>query len=174
MTWGADETTLAFNWYIAQNPGNPRLDPTQGLRLLDTAAPGSRLVADSRLAVPVSSLTGSTPGVKGIVVNNNLMLTPDCTTVAGAIRSPHFNRQIHFGFAEYSAATGHLTRKLDWGPAGNVQDGNTYVLWTNGTGSTLVVYEPPGHATRIAILRDGQLTLLPRLPRFAKVLLPVW
>lgn len=54
-------------------------------------------------------------------------------------------------------------------PMGNVIDENTEVLWASSTGSTLVVYEPPGHATRIAIVRDGQLTLLPRLPRFGKV-----
>lgn len=164
LSWGADNTTLAFNWYVAQNPRKPRLYPTQGLRLLDTAAPGANLVTDSHLSVPVSSLTGATGGSK--LMSTTLVLTPDGKTVVSGVMSSHGTQG---GFAEFSAVTGHLKRTLDWGPMGNIIDQNTEVLWTSSTGSTLVVYEPPGHATRIAIVHDGRLTLLPRLPRFGKI-----
>jgi hypothetical protein len=160
LSWGADNTTLAFTWYV----GKLRPEPADGLRLLDTAAPGSRLVAGSRLAVPVSAITGGTGG--STLYSHVLALTPDRRTVVGGVTSA---KQTYGGFAKFSATTGHLERTLDWGPMGNVIDPNNYVLWTNSTGSTLVVYEPPGHATRIGIVHDGRLTLLPRLPRFGKI-----
>jgi hypothetical protein len=162
LSWGADNATLGFNWHVVDN--NPRPEPTDGLRLLDTAAPGSRLVADSRLAVPVSAITAGTGG--STLYSHALALTPDCRAVVGGVTSA---TQTYGGFAKFSAATGHLQRTVDWGPMGNVIDLNNYVLWTNSTGSTLVVYEPPGHATRIGIVHDGRLTLLPRLPPFGKI-----
>jgi hypothetical protein len=49
ISWGGDSTTLAFDWenqsYVV------------GVRLLDTAASGSNLIADSRLAVVESDLS---------------------------------------------------------------------------------------------------------------------
>jgi hypothetical protein len=152
LSWGANSTTLAFNWYGTGS----------GLRLLDVAAPGSNVVADSKLSVPIFSSNGNHATTAGNL-SDIVMLTPDCKTVVGAVTSPHGDNG---GFAEFSAATGHLRRVLDWGPMGTFLGGGPMdVLWTSADGSTLVVYAPPGHSNRIGILHGGKLTLLPQSAR---------
>jgi hypothetical protein len=149
MSWAADNATLAFNWYGAGS----------GLRLLNTTAPGSNVVADSRLSVPIFTRDQNHATSAGYL-SDILMLTPDGKTVVGAISAFHGNDA---GFAEFSAATGRLERRLDWRRWGGHSTGGPMdVLWASDDGGTLVVYAPPGHANQIGILRGDKLTMLPQ------------
>ena len=52
LTWAADDTNLAFNWFAGwQKSQSKPLLPGSGVRMLDTALPESDLVASSRLVL---------------------------------------------------------------------------------------------------------------------------
>jgi hypothetical protein len=156
LSWADDNATLAFNWY-GSRPSGRALLATTGVRLLDTRKPGSDLVAASRLAVRLYHLSGH-PDPTGLVPDV-AMLTPDGRTVVAAVVSRSGTAG---GFAEFSAATGRLLRKLDWRPLdGGAPSGPMDVLWASRSGRTLVVSAPPGYPRRIAIIRGSRMRLLP-------------
>jgi hypothetical protein len=158
MSWAADNATLAFNWYGFRK-GIDSLLPTSGLRLLDVAALGNSVVAGSRLSVPIF-IRDQRRATSAGYLSDILMLTPDGKTVVGAISAFRGNNG---GFAEFSAATGRLERRLGWGPMSGPRTGGPMdVLWASSDGSNLVVYAPPGHWNRIGILHGDKLTLLPQ------------
>lgn len=156
LSWAGDDTTLAVNW-IGVGAGSA-LAPTSGLRLLDTSKPGQQLVPNSRLAVPVHGGNG-VHAISAGELSDIALLAPDGTTVIAAVTTPSGREG---GFAVLSATTGHLERRLDWGPMGGGGNGAPMtVLWASPYGRTLIVYAPPGHPSRIGILRGNRLTLLP-------------
>ncbi len=163
LSWAADSNVLAFNWYgFSRAHQGPDLLPASGLRLLDITRPGTDLVAQSCQSVRIYTRDAN-HATSGGYLSDILMLTPDGETVVGAV---HAFSGPDFGFAEFSAATGRLTRRLDWGPSGEPATGGpTDVLWSSPDGRALVVYAPPGHSGRIGILRAGRLRLLPQSAR---------
>jgi hypothetical protein len=149
MSWASDNATLAF------------LMPASGLRLLNVTAPGGSLVADSMLSVPVYSRDQNQATSAGYL-SDALILTPDGKTVVGARALSAFGGN-NAGFAQLSAATERLERRLGWRHWGGHSTGGPMdVLWASADGSTLVVYAPPGHANRIGILHGDKLTMLPQ------------
>jgi hypothetical protein len=157
LGWAGDNATLAFSWHGSRR-GDPRaFVETTGVRLLDTRKPGRDLVAGSRLAVRLYHLKSHTDP-SGLVPGAST-LTPDGKTVVAAVRSAG---GLTGGFAEFSAATGRIVRKLGWGPTGTSPTaGAMAVLWSSRSGRTLVVSSPPGHPGQLAIISSRRLTLLP-------------
>lgn len=146
MRWAADNVTLAIN-VTAPHPG---------VCVLRTNIPGNSAGQDCRTVLPL--LTGPLAKKVGNAISFPVLTLNGRTMVASATAFP--GRRLG-GFAQWSARTGRLLRLLDWHPAPLGAGSQADVLWTNATGSVLVVYAPPHHAGRTAILSHGQLTLLP-------------
>ena len=94
LSWGADNRTLAFVY--GQWGGR------EGVRLLDTARPGSGLLANSRIAVAESRTTWWT----------QVQLTADGQTIIGNRTNPYKKGDVQH-LVEVSAQTGKLVRVLN-------------------------------------------------------------
>jgi hypothetical protein len=160
LSWADNDVTLAFNWYSADKHNPQQLALTSGIRLLNTGAPGADIVADSRLSLRIIGHNGEHAIATAIAALSDIAsVVPDGNKIVAALTALSGP---YAGFGEFSAATGRMQRLLDWKPTrGQQVGGPTDVLWSNASGSVLIVYAPPGHWNRIGILRGNRLTLLP-------------
>jgi len=174
LSWTADGATLAFNWSAGgQASRQPGLAAAAGLRLLPVRAPPGGLLERSRLALHWSSGIGAVPG--GLLANV-AQITPDGRTILAALGRPAVRTVAPGGaglegYAAFSATTGALryVQDIDQAQGG---DAAIAVLWTNSSGSTLIVAYPLAGG-RIAVLRDGLLTPLPQ-PAAARLPMAAW
>ncbi len=145
LYWARDERTLAFNWPESAGRRKGNIPLFESARLLDTAASGTSLLADSVTAPPVTG-----PGVTG-----NLPALPDRgspITLGGQL------------FPDGGTA-GYTRRALGAypgpGPVHNVRNSILTVtppLWANSTGSVQIV----GSLRRaIGIVGHGRYMNLP-------------
>jgi hypothetical protein len=145
LSWTGDSHHVAFVW------GGT-------VRLLDTRAPGSDLVTDSK---PVAYWS---PSKTVMGMWRGAIITPDGRTVLGIeeLGGPDPNRGIPEHLVRFSTATGRQTAVVNTLNALNLS-GYEQVLYTNATGSTLVVtcLRPGLNAT---ILDDGHATPIPWSP----------
>jgi hypothetical protein len=145
LSWAADGRTLAFQIIPANG--------TIAVRLLDTDAPGGRMA--SRLGVEWTG--GGVTGANGAVIirgsgtnpanslsGYNTLITPDGTKIVCRTTGTTVN-----GITEFEASTARVVSDTD--PQA------TDVLWTNASGSTLIV----GNASTVGVLAGGQFTPLP-------------
>jgi hypothetical protein len=145
LSWTADGQHVAFVW------GNE-------VRLLDTRAPGSDLLAASKLAATWTSGQNATSSWRGAII------TPDGRTVLGMeeIASQGPNLTLRERLVRFSTATGRQTAIVN---NLNVLKLDSYeqVLYTNASGSVLIVtYLRPG--LNATILHDGHATPVPWSP----------
>jgi Tol biopolymer transport system component len=165
VTWAADDATLAFNWFEGwQKSQSKPLLPGSGVRLLDTARPGSDLVASSRLALAYTAKPNPfSPKKDEATVSAGVpaapWLTPDGKTIVFPVIKLDL---IHAGFASYSAATGKLERTF--GNGSYDPTSSDEILWVSRDGKTLVVYGAAGHADTLGILRGDHFRSLPTPP----------
>jgi hypothetical protein len=141
LSWAADGM-LAYNW-----DGSPRY----GVWVLNTAAVGGGLIADSRLAAAVPH---------GWFFIDGALPTPDGSTVVAAMTRAgnlHLHRT-NDEFAEFSAATGKQTLVLL--PS---HDGTEQLVWTSPSGSVLIVQTLPtsGYQLAFGLLSGSRLTPIP-------------
>jgi hypothetical protein len=156
FSWTADGRLLAFQQWSGKFNNTPHV------RVLDTAAPGSSLLA-SRLVVSWPQSGAQTLGVTG-----NALITPDgskivAPTMTQARKRPYATT---LRITEFSASTGKTVRSLDqlrFGSPGPYQN----VLWTNPSGGTLIVSDPrgKGHGAVPGVLSGNRFTALPRVPQ---------
>ena len=144
LSWAADGRTLAFQIVPANG--------TVEVRLLDTDAPGGSMT--SRLGVEWKH--GGVTGANGAVIRGsrtspanslwgfNTLITPDGTKIVCLTTGTTVN-----GITEFDAATARVVS--DTYPQG------TDVLWTNSSGSALVV----SNATTVGVLTGDYFTPLP-------------
>jgi len=145
LSWTANGRTLAFQIVPASG--------TIEVRLLDTGAPGGTM--PSRLGVEWTG--GGVTGANGVVVIRgsrtrpadslrgfNTLITPDGTKIVCVTTGTTVN-----GITEFDAATARVV-------SDNYPQG-TDVLWTNASGSTLIV----SNASTVGVLAGGQFTPLP-------------
>lgn len=132
----AADGTLAFQQWV----GNSIV-----VRLLNTSGPGGSLQADSR---PVLDWAGDAESLRfhhgravNVIFGFSALLTPDgskivCATVT---ETKHPLTSV-LAFTEYSARTGRVVRQLGSWTLHGMYPGQTQdVLWTNSSGSTLIV-----------------------------------
>jgi hypothetical protein len=169
LSW-AEDGTLAFQ---------QRTESSAQVRLLDTNGPGGSLQADSRL---VLDWTGNDLQYRpNNLISFNVLLTPSGSRIvcATATITRHPLTSV-MSFTEYSARTGRVVRQLGtWTLHGLWPEGNQDVLWTNASGSTLIVVDrQPGlkHVTVsgggdtafwrpvISVLTPGKFVPVPRAP----------
>jgi hypothetical protein len=145
LSWAADGQTLAFQIV----PANGTIE----VRLLDTDAPGGRMA--SRLGVEWTG--GGVTGANGTVIirgsranpanslsGYNTLITPDGTKIVCRTTGTTVN-----GITEFEASTARVVSDTD--PQA------TDVLWTNASGSTLIV----SNASTVGVLAGGQFIPLP-------------
>jgi hypothetical protein len=139
LSWTSDSRHVAFVW-------------SNTVRLLDTRAPGSDLLAASKVAATWTAGQTVTAMWRGAII------TPDGRTVLGIqeFGGPYPSLGISEHLVRFSTATGRPTTVIN---NLNVLKLNEYeqVLYTNAAGSTLVVtYLRPGR--NATILHDGHAT----------------
>lgn len=153
LSWTADGRMLAFQQW------GGKFDNTPHVRVLDTMAPGSSLLA-SKLVVTFS-------GALTLDVTGNTLITPDGSTIAASTMT--LARKSSYPTAlqvtEFSVRTGKVVRSLDRFRFGG-EEPNQNVLWTSASGTTLIVYDPRGkaHAAVSGVLSGNRFTPLPRVP----------
>jgi hypothetical protein len=175
LSWAADDRTLAFQQWAGNS-----ID----IRLLDTAAPGDSLPSDSRLAVQWKGDQESLRFVHGRAVNViegfSALITPDGTKIVCAtVSETKRPLESDLAFTEFSTRTGRAVRVLGNWALGRMYPGQTQdVLWTNRSGSTLIVLAhkpgPPslmprstnvaGYGTEIGALTGTRFTPIPGAP----------
>jgi hypothetical protein len=133
LSWTTDQHTLAFDWYSAGK---------MSVRLLGTGAAQGSLLAASR---PVLTLGNVAPtGPASYVCPGNSVITPDGSAIvcaASQITSLARDKSIGYstGFAEFSAATGHVTRILaHWARGQSTGPRVMDVLWSDPSGRVLI------------------------------------
>jgi hypothetical protein len=142
LSWAADGT-LEFQ---------QRTEYSAQVRLLNTNRPGGSLMADSRLVLNWAGDAGFLGYRRNELLGFNVLLTPSgsrivCAT-ATVTRHP---LTVVLSFTEYSARTGRVVRQLgSWTLHGRFPADGQDVLWTNTSGSTLIVV---GHQPGLKHLR---------------------
>lgn len=176
LSWTADGRTLAFQQWVGND-----ID----VRLLDVTTPGGSLQADSRLAVRWKDDAESFHFVHGkasnVIDGFSALITGDGTKIVAATASEtRHPLNSELAFTEFSASTGKVVRVLGRWPIpglypGQIQD----VLWTNSSGSTLIVLahvpglptkdphssNSAGYAIEFGVLNGNRFTPLPGAPR---------
>jgi len=185
LSWTADGRTLAFQQWVGNS-----ID----VRLLDATTPGGSLQSDSRLAVQWKGDAESLRFVHGkasnIINGFSAIITGDGTKiVAATVSETKHPLNSELAFTEFSAATGKVVKVLGRWPIpglypGQIQD----VLWTNPSGSTLIVIaHVPGVPTKdprssnnagyqieFGVQRGDRFTPLPEAPTQGPGPWPVW
>ncbi len=138
LSWTADGQKIAFVW-------------DGQVRLLDTSAPGSNLLADSKPVV-------RPPNVGAYELNwRGAIITPDGRKVVAVEElSTPTPLPANQRLVTFSAATGQATATLN---QPNVDFGYEQVLWTNASGSVLVVANARS-SNSLGILHAGKYTAI--------------
>jgi hypothetical protein len=165
LSWQG-EHTLAFVWDGLRRAGGGRLlgRGADGVRLLDTRAPGAGLLADSRLVQPRSAIGGD-------AFWRQILPTADGRTLitvveaAGTKASPGLKEKL----TEVALGTG-TARVLNHLPGSDLQGGYETVLWASPSGRALIVSgtrparNPPAGSfflTGARVLTPGRSTPIP-------------
>jgi hypothetical protein len=185
LSWTADGRTLAFQQWVGND-----ID----VRLLDATTPGGSLQSDSRLAVQWKDDAESFHFVHGrasnVIDGFSAIITGDGTKIVAATASETkhpLNSEL--AFTEFSASTGKVARVLGRWPIPGLYPGQTQdVLWTDSSGSTLIVlaHKPgapakdpqstnsAGYQIEFGVQRGSQFTPLPGAPRPGPGPWPTW
>ena len=186
LSWAADDRTLAFQQWVTGNIIH--------LRLLDTTAPGDSLQAASRLLLRWPGDGAAWHYVQGKISNVlfgfSAIITPDGSKIVAATEDlTKHPLSSELAFTEFSAATGKVVKVLGRWPIPGLYPGQTQdVLWTNSSGSTMIVLaHKPGVPTKVphsnhvagygiefGVLNGNQFTPLPGAPRPGPNPWPAW
>jgi hypothetical protein len=165
ISWAADSRTLAFDWATSQS--------YIGVRLLDTAAGGGNLIADSRLAVLEADHTGSgsrppSPSASddyvsqcvtdGIISLNGSAIVCGYATTTGVSKNKFLTTT---GFIRYSTRTGKQTAVLGVYQVHGQVAGDTSLYWVNSTGNILVGVVGTRGGMQAGIINGKKFTPLP-------------
>jgi hypothetical protein len=176
LSWTEDGRTLAFQQWVGND-----ID----VRLLDTTTAGGSLRSDSRLAVQWKDDAESFHFVHGkasnVIEGFSAIITGDGTKIVAATASETkhpLNSEL--AFTEFSATTGKVVKVLGRWPIPGLYPGQTQdVLWTNSSGSTLIVLahvpgvptkdpqstNSAGYGIEFGMLSGNTFTPLPGAPR---------
>jgi hypothetical protein len=186
LSWAADGRMLAFQQWVAGNYIH--------LRLLDTTTPGGSLPAASRLLLRWPGDGATWHYVHGKISNVlfgfSAIITSDGNKIVAATEDlTKHPLSSELAFTEFSAATGKVVKVLGRWPIPGLYPGQTQdVLWTNRSGSTLIVlaHKPgvptkdphspnsAGYGIEFGVLRGNQFTPLPGAPGAGPSAWPTW
>jgi hypothetical protein len=163
ISWTTGGRTLAFDW----------TDKTADtVRLLNTSARGGSLIADSRVAVVIRTLTpppppGSSPARQSLSCQTDQIISPDgsvivcgASAIVSVVKVGHsLQITVKEAFLEYSVATGKLLRTMDEHTMKEPAALSLY--WSGPSGRVLIVATPSGSGSRAGVLRGASFTPLP-------------
>jgi hypothetical protein len=164
------------------------------IRLLDTTAPGGSLQAASRLLLRWPGDGATWHYVHGKISNVlfgfSAIITPDGSKIVAATEDlTKHPLSSELAFTEFSAATGKVVKVLGRWPIPGLYPGQTQdVLWTNSSGSTLIVlaHKPgvpakdprsinsAGYGIEFGVLNGNRFTPLPGAPSPGPNAWPTW
>jgi hypothetical protein len=150
LSW-AEDGTLAFQ---------QRAESSAQVRLLDTNGPGGSLQAHSRLVLDWTG-AGYFQYRRNDLISFNVLLTPSGSRIvcATATITKHPFTAV-MSFTEYSARTGRVVRQLGtWTLHGLWPEGNQDVLWTNASGSRLIVVDRQPGLKHVGVSGGGDTAI---------------
>jgi hypothetical protein len=166
ISWTADSRTLAFDVatkaYI-------------GVRLLDTAAGGTDLIADSRLAVIETkfgdsggSLRNPAPPDYFVECVTNAIISMDGSAIVCGYSTTDGNTTT-MGFAHYSTATGKMNHVA--GLVHFTGKGSTGIslYWVNSTGKIVIGTSETAGGGRVGVMNGDTFTPLPGVAGFETI-----
>ncbi|HEY3958075.1 MAG TPA: hypothetical protein VGM53_32315 [Streptosporangiaceae bacterium] len=160
LSWSADGKEIAFQQWGGES------DSTAHVRVLDITEPGRSLTSAKLVTTfPNKSDVWTLGGM-------NTLLTPDGTTIVAptmkeAAKRPYATQ---LEITEFSARSGKPVRSMDrfrFPGAGGYQE----VLWSNSSGSTVIVTDPRGNKRQqvAGVLSGGRFTALPGNPQYLQI-----
>jgi hypothetical protein len=166
ISWTADSRTLAFGVENASYVG---------VRLLDTAAGGTDLIADSRLAVIERSfrdlgrsLRNAAPPYYFVSCITDAMISMDGSAIVCGY-STSVGNTTTMGFAQYSTGTGkmnHVVGLVHF--EGNAPIGIS-LYWVNSTGTIAIGTSETTGGGRVGVMNGDTFTPLPGVTGFEAI-----
>ncbi len=165
ISWTADSRTLAFG---VENMSS------SGVRLLDTAAGGTDLMADSRLAVEQSfrdqgrSLKDAAPPYYFVSCTTAAMISMDGSAIVCGY-STTIGKTTTMGFAQYSTGTGKMSHVGGLVHFEGQAPIGISLYWVNSTGKTAIGTSETTSGGRVGVLSGDTFTPLPGVTGFAAI-----
>jgi hypothetical protein len=153
LSWTGDGKKLAFIFLGARTSED-------GVRLLDTDALSTNLLADSKLVVTAPAPTGL-PSLRQAII------APDGRTILAVLELVNVIQHVGQQLVTFSATTGQQTAVLNQPPVRNDYE---QIQWTSPTGSKLLISgaQKGGGA---GVLKNGRYT---PVPWFSKIFAAAW
>jgi len=166
ISWTADSRTLAFG---VQNTSNA------GVRLLDTAAGGTDLIADSRLAVIVRnfsdlgrSLRNAPPPYYFASCTTDAMISMDGSAIVCGY-STTVGKTTTMGFAQYSTGTGKMNHVVGLVHFKGKAPIGISLYWVNSTGNIAIGTSETAGGGRVGVMNGDTFTPLPGVAGFEAI-----
>jgi hypothetical protein len=169
ISWTADSRTLAFGVL------NKTLE--DDVRLLDTAAGGSDLMADSRLAVVVRqpprdlirNLRNAAPPDYFVSCSTAAMISMDGSSIVCGYASGVGKNGTAMGFAEYSTATGKMDHVIGFVHFEGEAPIGISLYWVNSTGTIAIGTSGTSRGGRFGVMNGDTFTPLPGVTGFETI-----
>ncbi|HZR48175.1 MAG TPA: hypothetical protein VFB06_01525 [Streptosporangiaceae bacterium] len=164
ISWAADSRTLVFS---VENKSYT------GVRLLDTAAGGSDLIADSRLAVIERVLGDRGPRKPAppdyfLSCATDAMISIDGSAIVCGY-STSVGNTTTMGFAHYSIASGKMNRVTGLVHFRGEAPTGISLYWVNSTGNTVIGTSETRGGGRVGVMNGSTFTPLPGVTGFAAI-----
>jgi hypothetical protein len=166
ISWTADSRTLAFG--VENQAG-------VGVRLLDTAAGGTDLMADSRLAVTVrnfgdlvGSLRNAAPPYYFVSCTTDAMISMDGSAIVCGY-STSIRKATRMGFAQYSTRTGKMNHVAGLVHFKGKAPLGISLYWVNSTGKIAIGTSETSGGGRVGVMNGNTFTPLPGITGFEAI-----
>ncbi|MGA8457469.1 MAG: hypothetical protein WB800_18850 [Streptosporangiaceae bacterium] len=166
ISWTADSRTLAFS--VENQAG-------VGVRLLDTAAGGTDLMADSRLAVTVrnfgdlvGSLRNAAPPYYFVSCTTDAMISVDGSAIVCGY-STSIRKTTTMGFARYSTRTGKMNHVAGLVHFRGKAPLGISLYWVNSTGKIAIGTSETSGGGRVGVMNGNTFTPLPGVTGFEAI-----
>ena len=165
ISWTADSRTLAFG---VQNTSYI------GVRLLDTTAGGSDLMADSRVVVEQNledlgrSLRNAAPPYYFVSCSTDAMISTDGSAIVCGY-STSVGKTTTMGFAQYSTATGKMNHVVGLVHFQGQAPTGISLYWVNSTGKIAIGTSEKAGRGRIGVMNGDRFRPLPGVTGFEAI-----
>jgi hypothetical protein len=166
ISWTADSRTLAFGVENASDVS---------VRLLDTAAGGTDLMADSRLAVIVrnfrdlvQSLRHAAPPYYFVSCITDAMISMDGSAIVCGY-STSIGKATTMGFAQYSTATGKMDQVVGLVHFKGMAPIGISLYWVNSAGNIAIGTSETAGGGRVGVMNGDTFTPLPGVMGFEAI-----
>jgi hypothetical protein len=165
ISWTADSRTLAFD---------VRTTSYVGVRLLDTTAGGTDLMADSRLVVKQNfkdlgrSLRNAAPPYYFVSCSTDAMISIDGSAIVCGY-STSVGKTTTMGFAQYSTVTGKMNHVVGLVHFEGQAPTGISLYWVNSTGKIAIGTSETTGGGRIGVMNGDRFTPLPGVTGFEAI-----